>query len=194
MEEQWKDIKGFEGRYQVSNMGRVKSLSRIVCNRASNRAKSFEYKKAGRIMKTHVSNSGYVFVQLWVEGTAFGKFIHRLVADAFIPNPNGYEEVNHKDENKLNNNADNLEWCTPSYNMRYGEMAVIRQRGNIRNRKSIIQMTLEGEFVRQYKSIKEMYRLIGINREAVSRMCRGLETHRNGRALKSVGGYLWKFA
>lgn len=190
----WKDIEGFEGRYQISNMGRVKSLSRVVYHRASNRTTSFERMIPERIMKTHISNSGYMFVTLREKNVSFGKFVHRLVADAFILNPNGYKEVNHKDENKLNNNADNLEWCTPSYNMRYGEMAVIRQRGNIRNRKPIIQMTMGGKFVRKYKSIKEMHRITGINSEGVSRMCRGMKTYRNGRSLISVGGYLWRFA
>lgn len=206
MEEVWKDIKGFEGRYQVSNLGRVKSLARMVHHRASNRTKGFDCLIHERIMKLHLSNSGYLFVTFNLGCSTCGKFIHRLVADAFIPNPDNLPEVNHKDENKLNNvvcfNPDgsldiqhtNLEWCTPSYNMRYGKIAVVRQRGNIRNRKPIIQMTLDGIFVRKYKSIKDMYRITGINREGVSRMCRGLKKYRNGSNLISVGGYKWKFA
>lgn len=193
MEEIWKDIKGFEGRYQVSNMGRVKSLARLVHHRASIRTKSFDSMVSERIMKQHISNSGYLFITLRGKEHLIGTFVHRLVAESFIPNPNGLKEVNHKDEDKLNNHVDNLEWCTPSYNMRYGTMAAIRQRGNIRNRKSVIQLTMDGVFIRQYESLKEMHSLTGINKESVSRMCRGLN-NRNGSALLSAGGYKWKFA
>ena len=107
MEEIWKDIEGYEGLYQISNYGRVKSLN---------------YAKQGKekILKDRISNSGYKRVNLSKSGERKTYYVHRLVAETFIPNPNGYSEVNHKDEDKSNNNIDNLEWCTSKYNSNYG--------------------------------------------------------------------------
>lgn len=107
MEEIWKDIEGYEGLYQVSNLGRVKSLN---------------YAKQGKekILKDRISATGYKRVNLSKSGERKTYYVHRLVAETFIPNPNGYSEVNHKDENKSNNNIDNLEWCTSKYNSNYG--------------------------------------------------------------------------
>lgn len=108
MQEIWKDIKGYEGIYQVSNLGRVRSLDRIVNNRS--------YK--GRI-KVPSNSKGYKRVGLLYKRNVNYYSIHRLVAQAFIPNPNNYEIVNHKDENRGNNRVDNLEWCDSKYNNSY---------------------------------------------------------------------------
>lgn len=108
--EEWRDIEGFEGRYQVSNLGRVRSFAR----------KSY---KTPKILKDTHDTDGYCMVNLCdaKHGTKnkISK-VHRLVAKAFIDNPNGFPEVNHIDENKSNNRADNLEWCTTQYNLTYG--------------------------------------------------------------------------
>ena len=103
----WKDIEGYEGKYQVSNKGRVKSLS---------------YNKTGRedIMKQRKSTNGYLMANLCKNGKHKHCLIHRLVASAFIHNPEGLPEVNHKDEDKTNNNVENLEWCDHLYNNNYG--------------------------------------------------------------------------
>jgi len=108
--EEWRDVDGFEGRYQVSSLGRVRSFAR----------ESYTTPKLLRIMH---DKDGYCLVNLCdAKHGIKGKLsrVHRLVAKAFIDNPNGLPEVNHKDENKDNNCADNLEWCTTQYNLTYG--------------------------------------------------------------------------
>jgi len=119
MIEEWKDIKGYEGYYQVSNLGRVRSMPRTI-----------HRKKFGNVyVKCHILKStesfGYKYVSL-CKGSQKRLRIHRLVAEAFIPNPDNLPQVNHKDEDKSNNRADNLEWCTQEYNQSYGT-------GRIRN-------------------------------------------------------------
>lgn len=108
MKEIWKDVEGVFG-YQVSNLGRVRSIFSRFGKRAY-----------PRIMKGSIDSHGYVQVTISVDGKSKLMFIHRLVAKAFIPNPLNLEMVNHKDENPLNNSVHNLEWCTRSYNNSYG--------------------------------------------------------------------------
>lgn len=104
MIEKWLDINGYENEYQISNFGRLKSI------------------KSNMIMKPMVATNGYLIACLWKNGKQRKFGIHRLVAAAFIPNPNNYKEVNHKDEDKTNNNANNLEWCSHKYNMSFGNV------------------------------------------------------------------------
>lgn len=99
----WKDVVGYEGLYQVSNLGRVKSL--------------FRYKK---ILKQFEDNKGYLRVTLYKNNKSKSIKVHKLVAEAFIPNPNNYDCINHKDENKTNNRVENLEFCSFYYNLMYG--------------------------------------------------------------------------
>lgn len=106
--EEWKDIKGYEGLYQISNRGRVKSLG----NNKTRKEK---------ILSLKPGNNGYIRVYLCRKREKTKPFlVHRLVAQAFLPNPDNLPVVNHKDENKLNNNVENLEWCTYQYNNTYG--------------------------------------------------------------------------
>ena len=112
--ELWKDIQGYEGYYQVSNEGRVKSLERDVEWRGTIRHQS------ERILKESTHNRGYKRVRL-CDGKSNIKLVHRLVAEAFIPNPNNYPMINHKDENPSNNRVENLEWCTAQYNNTYND-------------------------------------------------------------------------
>ena len=116
MKEIWKDIKGYEGRYQISNLGNVKSLSYTKETYQRGYKQVMMYKE--KLLKPN--NETYKMVALSKNGTTTHKLVHRLVAEAFIPNPNSYSYVNHKDENKHNNCADNLEWCTAKYNTNYG--------------------------------------------------------------------------
>ena len=104
--EEWKDIKGYEGIYQISNKGRVKSLN---------------YKRTGKekILKLSSDTNGYKKITLFKNSKRKTYSIHKLVAEAFLPNPDNLPVVNHKDENKLNNNVENLEWCTQEYNVKY---------------------------------------------------------------------------
>lgn len=114
MVEIWKSILGYEGLYEVSNLGRVRSLDRRVSY-----TNGQVHIHKGRILKPGVSN-GYMQVHLCNNGSMKQPLVHRLVAEAFIPNPDNLPQVNHKDENPSNNNVDNLEWCTSEYNINYG--------------------------------------------------------------------------
>ena len=105
--EEWEDIEGYEGIYQVSNLGRVKSLN-------------YNRTKKEKILKPQLHRKGYLYVVLYKEGKGRHYKIHRLVAQAFIPNPENKPEVNHKDEDKTNNKVENLEWTTRRENCNYG--------------------------------------------------------------------------
>lgn len=115
MKEEWRDIIGYEGLYQVSNFGRIKSLRRKVFPKTG--AKPYWIKE--RIKVDHISTGGYRMISLNKQGKSHEYHVHRLVAQAFIPNPNNYPTINHKDENVINNHVDNLEWCTQAYNNSY---------------------------------------------------------------------------
>lgn len=171
MEEIWKDIKGYENLYQVSNLGRVRSLwfGKI------------------RLLKECVNGNGYNHVILTKDGKSKVCLIHRLVAFAFIPNHNNLKEVNHKDEDKSNNCVDNLEWCTHLYNMNYGcrnEKASKKLTNRKDLSKSVLQFTKDGQFVAEYQSFMDAERKTGIYNESISACCLGKR--------KSAGGYIWK--
>ena len=153
MEEIWKDKKDYEGHYQVSNCGRVKSIK-------------FGKEK---ILKTNVDKDGYLQVTLCKNNIKKVYKVQRLVAEAFIDNPDNLPQVNHKDEDKTNNNVDNLEWCDRLYNVRYG--TGIERRSKKRS-KPVLQYTLDGEFVREWPSICECGRN-GYSQVDVSECCRG---------------------
>ena len=169
----WKDIKGYEGLYQISNYGNVKSLN---------------YKRTGkeRLMKPALQTNGYFFVWLCnKQNKCF--FIHRLVADAFIPNPDNLPCVNHKDEDKTNNHVNNLEWCTNKYNNEYGTRLKRFRETQLKNHKlskKVYQYTLDGKFVKEWDSTMECGRN-GFDQGAIVRCCKGeRKTHR---------GYIWTY-
>lgn len=115
--ETWENIKDFEGLYQVSNLGRVRSLDRWTNSKCG----SMQLKK-GRILKQGLNKCGYQLVHLCKDGKGKTYTVHRLVADAFIPNPQNLKEINHIDEDKTNNRVCNLEWCDRSYNINFGTL------------------------------------------------------------------------
>lgn len=113
--EYWKDIKGFEGLYQISNLKRVKSLPRMRVSKGGSLCPVSE-----RILSQKIDRYGYPIATLSKDGKSHFIPVHKLMAQAFIPNPKHLPQVNHKDENKTNNHLSNLEWCTAGYNSRYG--------------------------------------------------------------------------
>ncbi len=122
----WKDIENYEGYYQVSNMGRIRSVRRILCDGKT---------REGTIIKAFPDAFGYIRVRLYMNGKSQRFMVHRLVATAFVDNPNGYPILNHKDENKSNNQATNLEWCTQKYNINYGTRTKRASGENTKNHK-----------------------------------------------------------
>lgn len=176
-QEEWRDIKGFEGLYQVSNMGRVKSQSRKV------RANTCGIRLLPeKILRDCKSNSGYKLVVLCKEGKHFNKMVHRLVAESFLPNPQNFAEVNHKDEDKLNNSLDNLEWCDRTYNANYGTGV---SRCSKKKCKPVSMVDVGGRVVCQFGSALEAERETGVCRKKISSVCLGKR--------KKAGGYLWRF-
>lgn len=170
MEEIWRDIKGYEGLYQVSNLGNVKSL---CYNKTKNLSKLLKPRK------NKVSGDAYFIVSLCKNGIHKNFYIHRLVAEAFIENVNDLPQVNHIDEDKSNNKVSNLEWCTIAYNLNYG---TCRKRAARKTGMSVFQYTKDGNFVKEYYSIHEATRQTGITN--VGDCIRGKS--------KTAGGFVWK--
>lgn len=155
----WKDVVGAEDYYQISNLGRIKS------------------KGTGEILKPSKSGE-YRHIELRY-GIDKNVLIHRLVAEAFVPNPLNLPCVNHIDEDKENNRADNLEWCTYKYNSSYGKNATQRNQ-------RIIQYDLQGNALKIWESMKEACEELGILHQGISACCRGKK--------KTCGGYAWTYA
>ena len=119
MKEIWMPIKGYENLYEVSNLGRVRSLGRTIHGKARNGTDADRFYK-GKTLTPQGDRNGYLHVGLMKDGVVKIYRIHRLVAQAFIENPDNLPEVNHIDEDRTNNKMDNLEWCTHQYNNSYG--------------------------------------------------------------------------
>ena len=167
MKEIWKDIKGYEGYYQISNMGRVKSLERTVWNGRGYR------KMPEKILKPQKNRNGYLQVPLSKEGTEKKYYIHRLVANAFIPNPQGLPEINHLSEDKTDNRAENLEFCTSQYNKEYSQA------------KAVIAVNKVSGLIMEFNSIMEAERTLGIDKSSIVRCCKGKQ--------KSAVGYTFAY-
>ena len=141
----WKDIKDYEGLYQISNLGNVRSLDRVVERHGLTNL-------PGRMMKTVIHSNGYVVISLSKNGKRISYFVHRLVAEAFIPNPNNYPLLNHKNEIKNDNRVENIEWCDYKYNVNYGTSIARRTE---KFKKKICQYSLDDTFIRVWDSMKE---------------------------------------
>ena len=173
MIEIWKDIKGYEGLYQVSNFGNVMSLN---------------YYRSGKpkLLKPGKTKNGYLLVTLYKNRKRKSYKVHRLVAEHFIPNPDNLPEINHKDENKQNNSVDNLEYCTHEDNINYGTRneRIAKANTNRKRSKKVLQFTLDGEFVKEWESTRECKRN-GFNQGNIVSCCNG--------KLKSAGGFIWRY-
>ena len=164
----WKDIEGYPN-YQISTMGRVKSLG-------NNKTRK------DKILKSYKNNKGYLVVHLYKEGKVKGYSIHRLVTSAFIPNPNNLPQVNHKDEDKTNNRVDNLEWCDNDYNRNYGTRTErVAKTLSI----PILQFNLDGKFIKKWDSIIQVERELGFANGNIGKCCKGKK--------KLAYGYKWHY-
>jgi hypothetical protein len=186
VEEKWCDISGFEGAYQVSNMGRIKSLSRIV------KAKR-DIRFPDRIMKQQQGGTcKYLFVGLWLNGIHCTKTVHRLVADHFVPNPNNLPEVNHKKGIKFDNRASELEWSTHAENIKHS-FRVLKRRPPIGKLgklntfccKKTYQFSLDGKLIKEWPSAKEITRQLGFAASNINACCIG--------KIKSSRGFKWSY-
>lgn len=182
MEEIWKNVVGYEGLYQISSLGRVRRVG-------------------GKILKSTRFSKGYFHVNLCCNGKYKSKQIHRLVAQAFIPNPNNLPIVNHKDENPSNNTVENLEWCTVSYNLGYGtankrreetilrrnSMEVAQKKSSERNRpkarRAVVRLDCNGNYIDEFPSISDAQKKTQCWN--ISRICRGLRPQN--------GNYVWLY-
>ena len=129
MIEEWRPVVGYEGIYEVSNTGKVRSLDMYVKIGYGN----YRLHKGKVISLLKKGEYGYIQVNLCYNGKLYKKYVHRLVAQAFLPNPDNLPEVNHRDEDKRNNRVDNLEWCDRSYNLKYGTARIRERDTKIKN-------------------------------------------------------------
>lgn len=183
--ERWADIPGYEGMYQVSDLGNVRSLDRV-----STHSIRGAIKLHGKVLKGGLCK-GYPMVALCKDGKSKTHKVHRLVAAAFVPNPEGLPEVNHRDGCKSNNAARNLEWCTHSCNIRHAYAVGLKTPRNdmtkaVNALKKPVKQILNGCVVAVYESAREAERVTGVYSTAIGRCC-------SGKA-KSAGGYCWQFA
>lgn len=171
----WKDVKNYEGLYLVSNLGRIKSV------------------RNNKILSPFINTRGRYQIRFKVNGKITRPFVHRLVAEAFIPNPHNYPEINHKDENKLNNEVSNLEWCTTKYNANYGtrnkRISETNRKNGTYERQSkerayiIDQYDLDGIFIKRWDSATEINRQTGYLKSNILRCCHG--------KTRTAYGYKW---
>lgn len=186
MQEIWRDIDGFGGCYQVSNLGRLRSVDRTVKGNKSN------YIRRGKILSPKTHRNGYLCVVLCKDRKQKMYYIHRLVASAFIPNPDNLPQVNHKDEDKSNNRVENLEWCSAKYNTNYGSAndrrcESLKKRNNNYNigipkvRRKVL--CVETGII--YNSLKSVNIQLGLHRHRISQCCKGIRN--------TCGGYHWRF-
>ena len=185
MEEIWRKIPGVPDYYEVSNLGRTRSLDHDTPTKHG-----FRHFK-GRVLKQKENYQGYL---VFGYGSSHTMYVHRAVALAFIPNPNNYPEINHKDENKHNNCVDNLEWCSRLYNVHYGTAL---KRTSETLSLPVVQFTLDNKIVSAFPSIAKASESTGISQRAI-RLAVKLYRYRKAgtnRALRynTAGGYKWRY-
>lgn len=182
--EEWRDIEGYEGLYQVSNEGRVKSLPKewIGGNGAKLRKEETILKSGGTCW-----NRKYQMVVLCKNGKQKNMKVHRIVAQAFIPNPENKPFINHKDENPENNKVENLEWCDSKYNNNYGSRneRMSESQKTVGN-KPVYQYSLNDVVINKFISLSEAARLNNLNDANISQCCKGKR--------KTCGGFKWGYA
>lgn len=182
----WAAIKGFDSTYWVSDEGQVRSIDRVVGQK--NKYGTYKRLIKGCLLKPAKNNRGYLLVNLCKDGKQKGYLIHRLVAEAFVDNPDNLPEVNHKSEkDKTDNRAEALEWCDRKFNINYGTRTqrMAEKNTNGKCSKPVLQFDKQGNFLKEWPSMKEVERETGFFYPSVSDCCR--------RKRKSAYGYIWKF-
>lgn len=175
--EEWRDIKGYEGYYQVSNLGRVRSLDREVLSKGG----SFR-KVRSRVLLNIKSYSGYLLVNLFKEGKGESLRVHRLVMLSFMYIDNNEElHVNHIDGNKLNNNLCNLEWSTPTDNIEHA----FENKLHCNPKKPVIMLSISGDRIKEFKSIRDAGKFVKGNHQNIVKVCKG--------KAKTAYGYRWEY-
>ena len=182
MREEWRPLRNYEGLYEVSNMGRVKSVERTARNGRGYRT------VVERILKPGKNSKGYLYVHLCKDGKIKKYYVHRLVATAFLENQEGYTEVNHINEDKSDNRADNLEFCSKSYNNNYGtrnKRIAEKLRNDPKRSKPVIAIDKRTGLILKFVSAMEAERETGISNSNIIQCCKG---KRN-----SCGGFYWMY-
>ena len=175
--EHWVSIEDFEGLYEVSNLGNIRSLDRdILCKNG------IVHHITGKVLDTSSYKENYKQASLYKDRKYYHRYVHRLVAEAFIPNPENLPQVNHKDEDKTNNCVSNLEWITPKDNCNYGTR---NERQGLGHSKPIQQYDLEGNFIKEWESAAEVEKVLGFNHSNISKCCL--------RRYNVAYNYKWKF-
>ncbi len=173
--EKWKNIKGYEGLYQVSNLGNVRSLN---------------YRKQGFVKNLYLKHhpDGYRQVELFKNGTKRMITVHRLVAEAFVPNRNGYDVVNHLNENKADNRVENLEWIDFAGNVRYSKNKHRNENKNksLKRNERVLQLSLDGVLIKEWANITEVKHSTKYNNWSIYQCCEGVR--------KSAYGFKWQYA
>ncbi len=191
--EKWEAIKDYEGMYEISNFGRVKSLAREVMREYKDRKSNYIFIPEKILRQNNLQTGGYCAVNLCKDGNHVSMKIHRLVAIAFIPNPENKPEVNHKRGVKTDNHRTELEWSTKSENITHSfnngfhTVGIFGEFGS-KNPKSkpVSQFSKDGTFINTFSSQREAFRMTGVDQSMIWHCC-------NGR-LKSGGSYLWQYA
>lgn len=182
MEEEWKPVPGYIGYYEVSNIGNVRSVDRLVTY-----SNGIKHVYKGRMLKQDVNYKGYHRVRLHKDGKSKAFSVHRLVALAFIPNQDNLPQVNHIDENKSNNCVLNLEWCTSRYNNNYGNRINNSVNTYLNNNdlgRHVLRCDMNNNIIQEYRSTYEVEKLFGKNHSYIRKCC---------NTNKVAYGYRWKW-
>lgn len=169
--EVWRDVLGYEGLYAVSNLGRVKSLA------------SSNYKKHDIILRQHVTGNGYLTVSLYKDGYVKNRRTHKLVAEAFLPPIDGFDEINHLDEDKFNNTVGNLSRCDRSTNVNYGSRNLVvayKLMNRPDHSKVVLQVDNDGSVILRFRSTHDAAKFFGCWASQIARVCRGERTNYKG--------------
>ena len=194
MQEIWKDIKKYEGLYQVSNLGKVKSLERFTKN---NKINTIGYIKKQKILKLDLLNNGYNTCELYKNNRRKKFYIHRLVAETFIPNPENKPQVNHINGIKTDNRVENLEWVSAKENIKHGWKNELYKNvlksliENSRRSKKVNQYDKQGKLINTFSSTVEAEKKlkekgVKINSKNIRAVC--------ANRRKTAGGFVWKYA